>query len=124
MERYKQALEIFLRIDKTSPNGDHEVCYYIGMAKNWERPNEKENATRLIPIGIWIFPNVFFSLSGDLLYRKCNRMQVTVTDEVKEYFHRAVRDGKQLESYNILAEIYKTENNLPKAIEMLENITQ
>lgn len=30
MERYKQALEIFLRIDKTSPNGDHEVCYFIG----------------------------------------------------------------------------------------------
>lgn len=31
MERYKQALEIFLKIDKTAPNGDHEVCYYIGM---------------------------------------------------------------------------------------------
>lgn len=30
MERYKQALEIFLKIDKTAPNGDHEVCYYIG----------------------------------------------------------------------------------------------
>lgn len=58
------------------------------------------------------------------MYRKCNRMQVAVTDEVKDYFHRAVRDGKQLESYNILAEIYKNENNLPKAIEMLENITQ
>ncbi|XP_055318142.1 Bardet-Biedl syndrome 4 protein homolog [Sitodiplosis mosellana] len=90
MERYKQALEIFVKIDKTSPNGDHEVCYYI----------------------------------GDLLYRKCNRMQVAVSDEVKEYFTRAVRDGKQLESYTLLAEIYKAENNLPKAIEMLENITQ
>lgn len=33
MERYKQALEIFLKIDKTAPNGDHEVCYYIGMSK-------------------------------------------------------------------------------------------
>lgn len=51
-------------------------------------------------------------------------MQLTVTDEIKEYFHRAVRDGKQLESYAILAEIYKTENNLQKSIEMLENITQ
>ncbi|XP_031616366.1 Bardet-Biedl syndrome 4 protein homolog [Contarinia nasturtii] len=90
MERYKQALEIFVKIDKTSPNGDHEVCYYI----------------------------------GDLLYRKCNRMQVAVSDEVKEYFHRAVRDGKQLESYALLAEIYKAENNVPKAIEMLENVRQ
>lgn len=33
MERYKQALEIFLKIDKTAPNGDHEVCYYIGMSR-------------------------------------------------------------------------------------------
>lgn len=33
MERYKQALEIFLKIDKTAPNGDHEVCYYIGMCE-------------------------------------------------------------------------------------------
>lgn len=61
---------------------------------------------------------------GDLLYRKCIRLQVAVTDEVKEYFHRAVRDGKQLESYTLLAEIYKAENNLPRAIEMLENVTQ
>lgn len=30
MERHKQALEIFVKIDKSSPNGDHEVCYYIG----------------------------------------------------------------------------------------------
>lgn len=51
-------------------------------------------------------------------------MQVTVTDEVKEYFNRAVANGKHLESYNILAEIYKAENNLPMAIEMLENTTQ
>lgn len=33
MERYKQALEIFLKIDKTAPNGDHEVSYYIGMSR-------------------------------------------------------------------------------------------
>lgn len=59
-----------------------------------------------------------------MLYRKCNRMQVAVNDEVKEYFHRAVRDGKHIQSYNLLAEIYKAENNLPKAIEMLENTTQ
>lgn len=51
-------------------------------------------------------------------------MNLPVTDEVKEYFHRAIRDGKQIESYNRLAEIYKAENNLPKAIEMLENTLQ
>lgn len=30
LERWKQALELFMRIDKTSPRPDHEVCYYIG----------------------------------------------------------------------------------------------
>lgn len=69
--------------------------------------------------------NIIYNyMIGDLLYRKCNRMQVAVSDEVKEYFIRAVRDGKQIESYALLAEIYKAENNLPKAIEMLENVTQ
>lgn len=34
MERFKQALEIFVKIDKTSPNGDHEVCYYIGKHRS------------------------------------------------------------------------------------------
>lgn len=45
-------------------------------------------------------------------------------DEAKEYFHRAIRHGKQVESLNKLAEIYKAENNLPKAIEMLESTLQ
>lgn len=51
-------------------------------------------------------------------------MQVSVSDEVKDYFHRASCDSRQLDSFNRLAEIYKAENNLPKAIEMLENTTQ
>lgn len=51
-------------------------------------------------------------------------MQVPITDEVKEYFLKSIRDGKQLESYSRLAEIYRAENNLSKAIEMLENLTQ
>lgn len=42
----------------------------------------------------------------------------------QDYFHRAVRDGKHLNSYHVLADIYKAENNLPKAIEMLENTAQ
>lgn len=67
---------------------------------------------------------VFYIRIGELLYRKCNRLQIAVTDEVKEYFHSAVKEGKQLESFSLLAEIYKSENNLPKAIEMLENITE
>lgn len=75
-------------------------------------------------INFILISNNFSSSLGDLLYRKCNRLQVAVSDEVKEYFNRAVQDGKQLESYTLLAEIYKSENNLPKAIEMLENITQ
>lgn len=68
--------------------------------------------------------NNIYIIPGELLYRKSNRLQIAVTDEVKEYFHNAVKEGKQLESYSLLAEIYKSENNLPKAIEMLENITQ
>lgn len=51
-------------------------------------------------------------------------MQTPITDEVKDYFHKSIRDGKQWESYIRLSEIYKNENNLPKAIEMLENLTQ
>lgn len=30
MERYKQALDVFIKIDKISPNGDETVCYFIG----------------------------------------------------------------------------------------------
>lgn len=116
MERYKQALEIFLKIDKTSPNSDHEVCYYIGK---W-----RGNVSGSCHLNFDYKMFELYRWTGDLLYRKCNRMQVAVNDEVKEYFHRAVRDGKHLDSYNLLADIYKAENNLPKAIEMLENTTQ
>lgn len=62
--------------------------------------------------------------AGELLYKKCIKMQTPITDEVKDYFHKSIRDGKQWESYIRLSEIYKSENNLPKAIEMLENLTQ
>lgn len=51
-------------------------------------------------------------------------MQVTVTDEVKDYFHRASCDSKQLDSFKRLAEIYKAESNFPKAIEVLESTAQ
>lgn len=61
---------------------------------------------------------------GELLYRNHNRLRPNAIDEAKEYFHRAIRHGKQAESLNKLAEIYKTENNLPKAIEMLESTLQ
>lgn len=44
-----------------------------------------------------------------------------MVEEAKEYFHRAIHTGKQLESYQKLADIYKHGNNFPKAIEMLES---
>lgn len=31
LERWKQALEVFMKIDKISSRPDHDVCYYIGM---------------------------------------------------------------------------------------------
>lgn len=70
------------------------------------------------------FFEIFKYCAGELLYKKCIKMQTPITDEVKDYFHKSIRDGKQWESYIRLSEIYKNENNLPKAIEMLENLTQ
>lgn len=61
---------------------------------------------------------------GELLYRNYSKLRPNAMDEAKEYFHRAIRHGKQMESLNKLAEIYKAENNLPKAIEMLESTLQ
>lgn len=65
-----------------------------------------------------------FILPGDLLHKKCIKKQVPVTDEVKDYFHRATSDSKHIDSFNRLAEIYKAENNFPKAIEVLESTAQ
>ena len=45
-------------------------------------------------------------------------------NEAKEYFTRAARAGYQLECFYRLADIYKTEENFPKAIEMLESSLQ
>lgn len=61
----------------------------------------------------------FLTLSGLLYYRNIDNP--SSIEEAKEYFHRAIQNGKQLESYHKLAEIYKTGNNFPKAIEMLES---
>lgn len=72
---------------------------------------------------LWEIINDFrlIPISGELLYRNYGQIRPKAIDEAKEYFHRAIRDGKQMESYRQLAHIYKAERNLPKAIEMLEN---
>lgn len=62
---------------------------------------------------------LFISFVGLLFYRNIDNP--TMVEEAKEYFHRAIHNGKQLESYHKLAEIYKASNNFPKAIEMLES---
>lgn len=67
---------------------------------------------------------MLLSDSGELLYRNYGKSRPKAIDEAKEYFQRAIQNGKQFESYNELAQIYKAENNLPKAIEMLENTLQ
>lgn len=86
MERYKQALEIFLKIDKTAPNGDHEVCYYIGMSR-WlfsvQSVEPFENYNRKSSLFAFGANNETFMTPGELLYRKCNRLQTPVTDNIK-----------------------------------------
>lgn len=30
LSRWKQALEVFMKVERMSPRPDHEVCYYLG----------------------------------------------------------------------------------------------
>lgn len=62
-------------------------------------------------------------ISGDLLCRNATHPRANIT-EAKEYFHRAIQSGRQIESHRKLALIYKEENNFSKAIEMLEQSLQ
>lgn len=62
-------------------------------------------------------------LAGDLLCRNATQPRANI-NEAKEYFHRAIQNGRQIESHQKLALIYKEENNFPKAIEMLEHSLQ
>lgn len=57
---------------------------------------------------------------GDLLQKNVGKPSMGLT-QAKEYFHKSVSNGKQIESYRRLAEIYSKEHNYPKAIEMLES---
>lgn len=61
--------------------------------------------------------------SGDLLCRTATHPRANI-NEAKEYFHRAIQNGRQIESHQKLAFIYKEENNFSKAIEMLEHSLQ
>lgn len=81
----------------------------------------------------------FISLSGDLLYRNATTHQqqqqqqqghmgavssLSAINDAKEYFKRAILNGKHKESYLKLAEIYAKERDYMKAIEMYENCLQ
>ncbi|XP_055837084.1 Bardet-Biedl syndrome 4 protein homolog [Episyrphus balteatus] len=92
MGRFNQALGVFREAETLSPRQDHEIFHYI----------------------------------GELLYRKAtNNKQLNTSssedeNEAKIYFQRAVQNGKKLESYQRLAEIYRKEKDYSKAIEILE----
>ncbi|XP_037046568.1 Bardet-Biedl syndrome 4 protein homolog [Bradysia coprophila] len=60
---------------------------------------------------------------GDLLCRNATHPRSNI-NEAKEYFHRAIQNGRQIESHQKLALIYKEENNFAKAIEILEHSLQ
>jgi Bardet-Biedl syndrome 4 protein len=45
-------------------------------------------------------------------------------NEAKEYFKRAITNGKQIQSYKKLAAIYRKDKDYPKAIELLESSLQ
>ncbi|KAG4066995.1 hypothetical protein HA402_007743 [Bradysia odoriphaga] len=60
---------------------------------------------------------------GDLLCRNATHPRANI-NEAKEYFHRAIQNGRQIESHQKLALIYKEENNFAKAIEILEHSLQ
>lgn len=62
-------------------------------------------------------------ITGDLLCRNATHPRANI-NEAKEYFHRAIQNGRQIESHQKLALIYKEENNFSKAIEMLEHSLQ
>ncbi|XP_055708438.1 Bardet-Biedl syndrome 4 protein homolog [Phlebotomus papatasi] len=60
---------------------------------------------------------------GDLLLKNVGQPRAG-PKEAKEYIVRGIQNGKHLDSYKKLAEIYLSEDDLPKAIEILENSLQ
>ncbi|GAB0094562.1 Bardet-Biedl syndrome 4 protein homolog [Sergentomyia squamirostris] len=60
---------------------------------------------------------------GDLLVKRIGQPRAG-PKEAKEYILRGIQNGKHIESYKKLAEIYLSEDDLPKAIEVLENSLQ
>ncbi len=71
----------------------------------------------------WNWISHQFLFSGDLLCRNATHPRANI-NEAKEYFHRAIQNGRQIESHQKLALIYKEENNFAKAIEILEHSLQ
>lgn len=92
MGRFNQALDIFREAEELSPRQDHEICHFI----------------------------------GELLHRSAaaaNQLTIARQEEAeaKLYFEKAVQAGKNLESFQRLAEILRKEKNYTRAIEVLEN---
>ncbi|XP_059612656.1 Bardet-Biedl syndrome 4 protein homolog [Phlebotomus argentipes] len=67
--------------------------------------------------------NELYYFIGDLLLKNVGQPRAG-PKEAKEYILRGVQGGKHLDSYKKLAEIYLSEDDLPKAIEVLENSLQ
>ncbi|XP_055689570.1 Bardet-Biedl syndrome 4 protein homolog [Lutzomyia longipalpis] len=67
--------------------------------------------------------NELYFFIGDLLLKNVGQPKAG-PKEAKEYILRGIQNGKHLESYKKLAEIYISEEDLPKAIEVLENSLQ
>lgn len=56
---------------------------------------------------------------GELLCLNVKHSKSTAMD-AKEYFKRSIMCGKQIQTYKVLARIYRKERDFPKAIELLE----
>lgn len=61
---------------------------------------------------------------AELFYMNLGSNPKTSLAESKEYYKRAIMNGKQISSYQKLSEIYRKEKDYPKAIELLESSLQ
>lgn len=62
---------------------------------------------------------------GELLCMNANSRQAkTNILDAKEYFKRAIMSGKQIQTYKILAGIFRKEKDYLKSIELLESSLQ
>ncbi|XP_055920603.1 Bardet-Biedl syndrome 4 protein homolog [Eupeodes corollae] len=100
MGRFNQALSVFREAESLSPRQDHEIFHYIGELLHRKATKNSNNNNQS---------------NGNSTEEDSNE-----NEEAKTYFQRAVQNGKKLESYQRLAEIYRKEKDYLKAIEILE----